>query len=73
MKNLLIQDGQGDYARPSPQQLETGGDSEMDVSYGDAFQGIEFLDDAIRMEDQTLDTNEPLSPVADVARRPEIN
>lgn len=61
MQTALIEDGQRKDAVPSTAQMETGIDSTQDPSYGDAYQGIEFLDDAIRMEDQILETPDQVS------------
>lgn len=58
MKDSLTQDRRLKDARLSPEQMEEEKGSLHFLTRGDAYQGIEFLNDALRMEDQTFEDAE---------------
>ena len=55
MKPRTARDGKHGEVHPSTDQFDVAIEPTEDPAYGDAFQGIEFLDDAIRMEDHVSD------------------
>jgi hypothetical protein len=55
MKTFLAHDGPRKDANPSLEQMEVAITSSQDIIEGDATQGSEFLDDAIRMKEQAFE------------------
>lgn len=56
MKDSLVKDRRSKDASLSLEQMDMETGSFQYLTDGDAYQGIEFLDDAIRMEDQAFES-----------------
>jgi hypothetical protein len=58
MKDSLVQTGRRKDASLLREQMEAEIGSFQYLTDGDAYQGIEFLNDAIRMEDQAFESTD---------------
>lgn len=66
MKTFLEQDRQHGYVEPTDEPVGSITSDADNITYGDSFQGIEFLSDDIRMKDQALVIDQPELPRNDL-------